>query len=70
MAGVVLGADGGEGADSSRAGLTFTGPGVLGKDGAGAPRASPIEADALVGDPAGSIEGLGGTKGALFFCEL
>ena len=66
----MLGAEGGEGVDSSRAGLTFMGPGVLGKDGAGAPRASPVEADALVGDPAGSVEGHGGTTGALFFYEL
>jgi len=66
----MLGGDGGEGAGSSRGGLTFMVPGVLGKDSAGAPRASLVEADALVGDPAGSIEGLGGTTGALFFCEL
>jgi len=46
------------------------GPGGLGKDGAGAPRASPVEADALVGDPVSSVEGLGGTTGALFFRDV
>ena len=66
----MLGAEGGEGVDSSRAGLTFMGPGVLGKDGAGAPRASPVEADALVGDPVSSVEGLGGTTGTLFFRDV
>ena len=66
----MLRGEGGEGADSLQAGLTFTWPGVHGKDGAGAPRASPVEADALVGDPAGSVEGHGRTTGDLFFYEL
>ena len=65
----MLEAEGEEGAGSSRPGLTFSGAGEVGKDCAGAPPSSPPEADAPVGET-GSVEGLGGTTGALFFRDV
>jgi hypothetical protein len=62
----MLEAEGQGGVGSSRLGLTFSGAREVGKDSAGAPPFSMPEADAPAGDTAGSVEGHGGTTGALF----